>query len=1047
MNKRFSTIVAAAILLSSGSVFAQTTTLPRFDTKPAEKMAEVNGDSYIHIGGTVTEDGKDVNYVLAFAKDDKGTYLITRKIAVAIKADPEVHPMSIDSALWLPTVTVVDGIKGYQFTNKLNPDLKLAVKYDSKAAKAYLVDPETEGAFSRFAWNPSSSDSLLCAYDDNKVRYAFDMKAVAADKTENVKFVKISGDAAKYSGAVAIAPEQTLLNAQDLNKINSNCFDLRVNDEVTNNSADDLNANSYIAYDAKVGGTLVGGVYLQAKGKSVDSHDIKDSKGNPMPNKHIFLVVDTVFSAGASIKNPETGRGLVITTDTIVCNWNPGGDPAKPEDWTLVAGPKPGTDPYLCLDKDSVAQGRAAAHYRFYIYKNHAAVNGEGLVVKVDSIPQLYDGLNNYAGTLAQARTETAAKQDSIGFFAIDRVGDVKNPGLFTVIDSTALSTQNVSTLATVGFSAGSLAKLEKGVYSIKALEDKSVAAKGKYLIANSFNTDEAGDRADWTWFVSNATASNELVLAGQFYIDGVNGRFTIENRENGQNPFGGAQYINTTATADQYIIGGKKYEIKQLDVDMTDPYVGYKHLTSDESSNFAAKLKFNAPYAGENLYIVVAEDGKLNVEKDAADRALQFKLVSAGDAKYGVTAAVKGKIDDGKMKRNAYRLVNAADETQVVVLDGENFVLKSIGADEQKADGFVGTLAQYKDSVAVPFLFRAIEEANGYELYVADTTLTASYNRSGASVPVPVYGTDKAFSGYRVDSLASYKLNVQGTSAYLMSTTLNTAGSGYFTLELPEEAAFVNVTNSKPAHHIIASKENPTLAISIDAKNNAVLKAESELKADAFSDNFKLFVDTACLEKPEKPLFYIWTTQNVAAENVEKGIGNYLYAENGAGVPTFVLAAQTGDNKDKMDIFNSKGIRVEKDVKVTDSRAAWAFASTTEKGVYKVQNNKSGKYLAQKNGVLSLTTTNNPFDGLAVTLTESEIPTGNETIEANTISVVAGEGNVTVYGAAGKTIIVSDVVGHNTTVVATSDAETIPATSGVVIVKVDSEVVKTVVK
>ncbi|WP_187117327.1 DUF6383 domain-containing protein, partial [Parabacteroides bouchesdurhonensis] len=63
-----------------------------------------------------------------------------------------------------------------------------------------------------------------------------------------------------------------------------------------------------------------------------------------------------------------------------------------------------------------------------------------------------------------------------------------------------------------------------------------------------------------------------------------------------------------------------------------------------------------------------------------------------------------------------------------------------------------------------------------------------------------------------------------------------------------------------------------------------------------------------------------------------------------------------------------------------------------------------------------------------------------------NTISVVAGEGNVTVYGAAGKTIIVSDVVGHNTEVIATSDAETISAPAGVVIVKVGEFVKKTVV-
>ncbi|WP_102407185.1 DUF6383 domain-containing protein [Parabacteroides bouchesdurhonensis] len=77
----------------------------------------------------------------------------------------------------------------------------------------------------------------------------------------------------------------------------------------------------------------------------------------------------------------------------------------------------------------------------------------------------------------------------------------------------------------------------------------------------------------------------------------------------------------------------------------------------------------------------------------------------------------------------------------------------------------------------------------------------------------------------------------------------------------------------------------------------------------------------------------------------------------------------------------------------------------------------------------------------------DDEIATDNEVIEANTIKVVAGEGNVTVYGAAGKKVTVSDIVGHATTVIATSDAEVIPASAGVVIVKVDDATVKTVVE
>ena len=75
--------------------------------------------------------------------------------------------------------------------------------------------------------------------------------------------------------------------------------------------------------------------------------------------------------------------------------------------------------------------------------------------------------------------------------------------------------------------------------------------------------------------------------------------------------------------------------------------------------------------------------------------------------------------------------------------------------------------------------------------------------------------------------------------------------------------------------------------------------------------------------------------------------------------------------------------------------------------------------------------------------------PTANESIEANgAVSVVAADGGVIVRGAEGKNVVVSTILGKvvaNETL--TSDNETIAAPAGIVVVSVDGESFKVVVK
>ena len=77
-----------------------------------------------------------------------------------------------------------------------------------------------------------------------------------------------------------------------------------------------------------------------------------------------------------------------------------------------------------------------------------------------------------------------------------------------------------------------------------------------------------------------------------------------------------------------------------------------------------------------------------------------------------------------------------------------------------------------------------------------------------------------------------------------------------------------------------------------------------------------------------------------------------------------------------------------------------------------------------------------------------TEEATANEAIEAAGVQVIGGKGAVTVQGAAGKVITVANVLGQTiANQVAASDNVTIAAPAGIVVVAVEGEATKVVVK
>ena len=105
--------------------------------------------------------------------------------------------------------------------------------------------------------------------------------------------------------------------------------------------------------------------------------------------------------------------------------------------------------------------------------------------------------------------------------------------------------------------------------------------------------------------------------------------------------------------------------------------------------------------------------------------------------------------------------------------------------------------------------------------------------------------------------------------------------------------------------------------------------------------------------------------------------------------------------------------------------------------------------YLKWMNGVIVVVDNIKNADVYNMTEDYEGNPTANEGINASSVSVIAGNGVVTINGAAGKKVVISNVLGQTiANAVLSSDNATISAPAGVVVVAVEGEAaVKAIVK
>ena len=250
-------------------------------------------------------------------------------------------------------------------------------------------------------------------------------------------------------------------------------------------------------------------------------------------------------------------------------------------------------------------------------------------------------------------------------------------------------------------------------------------------------------------------------------------------------------------------------------------------------------------------------------------------------------------------------------------------------------------------------------------------------------------------------------------------------ADSKHMTFEATNSIGFIASDENNSA---VLAKEAAALWVdSVNAEGYATPKFFISYagKMMTTAGKFKEIVEEAYAndEISKKEYAELTANENLKYKNVNRI--KFVDAERLAGEDTLVIADEKYTGKDIEDFK----------FKVTEN----------EDGDYVLKAN--GNYVYVINGNLVYGTDAKEAEAFVIEVTST--PTANEGIATSEVKVLAGNGNVTIAGAAGKKVVVSNILGQvvaNTVV--SSDNAVIAAPAGVVVVAVEGEAaVKAIVK
>ena len=983
MNKKFSTLLATAMLATTFSAVAA-------DASIAPDKVEAG--SYYYIGNT---DG----------------YLTIGENGAKTAKDSIMFSQKANADLWTLTKGGYDeatGVQRYVLTNKNGVVLSVA-----KSDKAPYSIREGIKEF-QFAGSASNGFDISAAVKAGKVIYL--NSGVAKDVT-----IPTSAGSTKVN---IEEPGKALMSAETISDFS--VFTLVANPAVTKNPFD---------------GVVVRARNVDANGKIVDEATGENWIKFELAEKPGFFIgVDTTFT---TIHAQKDIFGVTLKADSTYAKNDKHTVANNEYQMFRVTKDLKNGKMTLVVKKSPVKRAKATDAWT-EVSTN--ITNGDSIVLKYAKI----DNLNVLTASVASAFGGNVVQGNALSF------------------------TQTPGTPASLPNGAG--------VYFLKNKNTHNVAGNAKNANLNKYYGAKVSE------FVSSVSNFNR---EGQYYVAEKDGRYAVVSRMQGADvPANAAQYAldSNTGYREIYKVGDGLYTFNGNDTiqfiyakevnEAKDRFLGYKSFTKEDIKNEAFALNLVSGTPGVDGLYAYAKDSLISIKSATFDDAIRFKVKAVELEKWSRESAT-----DAWSKMSIAYLDNAGAQILKDTLSAVAYTLNEQYTKNTVTNSAYDTEETYAavkfvNRDAVPFVFKAIEAADEYLMVPVKVTAIDNATASGTSAVTKM-------------EEESFKVVFNVKTAALTYVAQDDVRDDFFKFEKAAAPDYANL--GAPSHKILSSSEGDGKALSM---NPTTLFAEVKTAEQTpYIDSlFGLWIDTACVKDITKPLYYVTTGNGLSAEDREAGFMYYLvnpydsaYVANSTGDETanmssayllkdftdtyakaaFVKAKVYG--VDSLTIVREKATAADTLKNMSINPAAMAFMTTpatdglTNLIVENTVNTFNGKdgddaqqfdsksyYLKVINNVLVWSSV--PTDAHLFNVASTELhPTSNDNVAdgASTISVVANAGTVTIQGAAGKSVVISNILGKVVAeTVLSSDNATIAVPAGIVAVAVEGEAaVKVVVK
>ena len=490
-----------------------------------------------------------------------------------------------------------------------------------------------------------------------------------------------------------------------------------------------------------------------------------------------------------------------------------------------------------------------------------------------------------------------------------------------------------------------------------------------------------------------------------------------------------------------------------------------------DEASEYTiVNRDFENPLIEAQKFYVIDADKKIYEIKGDTIQLEEVKAIPAGYKNLS-----KEAIDNQTYKLIATNFANPTTTFYLTMNKADSSVVMT--DDAEKALVF-----KLKDMDVQPLADNRLA-ANAYngEVYFGNDTLFLKKSASKKVVLTKIATKNEADLTLRrtSDKAAQYEILWRvAEDARNTAKKVAVDQNGYVVVVGPTEItnwAFDLVEETVDTYHKFAdAPKNVTISLMNDEASKVtavkpfaeIKRTGLELKAAATDNDFVLGLDTAYVEREDNFRYAYYITKAVDTEKVgsfdrkaymvsyadsvkNASKDKEIYSQDGLTRVGFVYANRVDNaSGDSLAIERlpkaAKSDTLDIAAKMGYSNATWAFVEDEKaKGYYRIEVAESKgadkEYVSYLNGILVL---GNKDQAQLFAINDTELaPTDNDNVAVSEVSVIASEGKVTISGAAGKKVVISNMLGQvKANTILASDNETIAVPAGVVVVAVEGE-------